>query len=734
MKASVSAIKVCSVGLKLIIWGKKEPSRLFTSVALGALDSSPLFFDEQGDSISVNSHQQDNFPGLGGISADYTGVHHEPLHAFGEKENIFEAVNYDEISRYTFYQKTDNNELKRIKFILKSRGWNIDSRNNSFNMIVLDECNIMRILNDLFEESRDAALVLYFYRWSERCTGFEHTVRSICTMIHILVAGDMNHRAMDLIIYLVKKNDGEDWWCNLLLKVLYDTNSERRVLGVAYSMLVDCYTKENMTNVALKLTCQMNHLSIFPSMGVCNSLLRALLDSEQVELAWDLLEEMQSQGLALNASIISLFIHNYCSKGDLGSGWKLLMEMKTYGIKPDVVAYTILINSLSKMSLLREATSILFKLDQMGISLDSVSVTSVIDGFCKVGHWVKAIAVLNIFGLSPNIYIYNSFISKLCTDGYMGKASSVFHEMSYLGLLPDCFCYTTIIGGYCKSRSMNAALNFFGKMFKMGIKPSVATYTALVDGYCRHEDLDMAEHAFQSMILAGLVPDSIAYNTLIDGYGKKGYLHKAFGLLGTMKSAGIPPDVVTYNCVIHSLILRGYVSEAKGILDELIRRGFSPDAVTFTTLLSGYSKKGNFEEAFLVWFYMSEHHMQPDVVTCSALLNGYCKARRMKEAGALFRQMLDIGLVPDLLLYNTLIHGFCCVGNTGDACHLVNMMVEHGISPNNATHRALVLGHVKECIQNPVETAVSRVQKILLKHGISIDIDQYRTSVQRPGR
>ncbi|KAK3034700.1 hypothetical protein RJ639_032461 [Escallonia herrerae] len=123
---------------------------------------SPLFLDERGDSISVNSHQEDNFPSLGGISSDYTGVHHEPLHAFGEKDNIFEAEydHYDEISWYTFYRKTDNNELKRIKFILKIRGWNIDSRNNSANMIVLDECNIMRIL--MICSRRAGTLLLLF--------------------------------------------------------------------------------------------------------------------------------------------------------------------------------------------------------------------------------------------------------------------------------------------------------------------------------------------------------------------------------------------------------------------------------------------------------------------------------------------------------------------------------------------------------------------------------------------
>ncbi|GFZ11349.1 pentatricopeptide repeat (PPR) superfamily protein [Actinidia rufa] len=700
MRASFSIVNVVSTRLKLIL-RRRTRSGFFSSTS-SALPSSS-FLKEEVFLLEDSTSLDDLLP--------------NPECIWGESAecNVLVSEFVDKYSSIYEHENSENDELKRIKSVLRNCGWNIGSETGY--KIDLDQHNVIRILNDLFLESSDAAVALYFFRWSENCIGLKHTSRSICTMIHILIAGNMNYRAMELIQYLVRSNKREVSWHNLLLRVFFETHTERRILVTAYSMLVDCCVKEDMVNVAFQLTCQMKHLNIFPSLRVCNSLLRALLRSEQSKLAWDFLEEMQNQGIVLTASIISLFIHKYCSEGNLGMGLTLLMEMKNLGINPDIVSYSIVIDSLCKICHLKEATSMLLKLTQIGISLDSVSVSSLIDGYCKVGKFEKAICLLKVLSIPPNIYIYNSLLSKLCTDSNMAAAADVFQEIFELGLHPDSFSYTTIIGGYCKNGEIKKAFNFLGKMLKRGINESVATYTMLMNGYCKSGDLGMAAHLFQKMLTEGLVPDIVAYNTLMDGYGKKGHLHKAFELLDRMRSAGVSPDIVTYNTIIHSLILRGFVNEAMDILDELIGRGFSPDVVTFTNIVGAFSNKGNFKEAFLLWYYMSEHGMKPDVVACSGLLNGYCRLHRMEEANALFCEMLDIGLVPDLILYNTLIHGFSSVGSIDDACRLVNMMVERGVIPNEVTYRALVLGYEKKWVKNPVEAAGFKLRQILQKHG-----------------
>ncbi|BFG20631.1 hypothetical protein CerSpe_069050 [Prunus speciosa] len=714
MTGLLSIINVYASQLKLI-FRRRSALRYYSSVN-SALSSITQSEDETSTLEDTVAADNGFFLNAKSYPTDFRGINE--LYCGGD--DVCEPV--DTGFLFSINERPDEDEMKRLMLILAKRGWNLGCQ-NGYN-IYLNQLNIIELLNDLFEESLDAKLVLYFFKWSECCSGSKHTIRTICRMIHILVSGNLNHRAVDLILHLVR-NHGDEESCNSLLEVLYETHSEIRVLETTFSTLVNGYIQEGMVNMALKIACQMKHLNIFPSKGVCNSLLQALLGSKQLELAWDFLEVMRTRGMGLNAAMMSLFINKYCSEGDLESGWKLLLEMKNYGIQPDVVSFTIVINSLCKMSYLNEATALLFKMTQLGISPDPVLLSSIIDGHCKLGQTEVAISILKIFNTPLNIFIYNSFISKLCTDGNMVEASSLFHEMSMLGLLPDCICYSTIIDGYCKVRDIDRAFQYFGKMLKNGITPCVTTYTSLIDAYCKSGNMEMAEYLLQKMISEGLAPDIVTFNTLMDGFGRKGHLQKVFGLLDMMNSSNVSPDIVTYNTLIHSLVTRGFVIEAKEILFELIKRGFSLDVVTFTNLIDGFSKKGNFEEAFFVWFYMSEHDVKPDVVTCSALLNGYCRERRIEEANVLFHKMLNIGLRPDLILYNTLIHGHCSFGSMDDACTLISMMIEHGIFPNYITHQALVLGFRKKRVMNPVENANLKLQQILLKYGIQVDVDEY---------
>ncbi|KAJ4888961.1 Pentatricopeptide repeat-containing protein [Raphanus sativus] len=577
--------------------------------------------------------------------------------------------------------------VETIRSVLVKHGW--INRFDSVFSIELDEYKVIRILDDLFAETNDASIALYFFKWSELWIGAEHSTRSICRMIHILVSGNMNYRAVDMLLHLVKRSHGV---C-LVMNDLFETRGDRKVLETVFSMLVDSCVKERKVDIAMKLAYKMDQLGIFPSRGVCISLLKEILRIHGLELAREFVEHMISRGRHLNAAVISLFISKHCSDGSFDKAWELLMEMKQqYGIKPDIVAFTVFIDRLCKAGFLKEATSVLFNLKLFGISQDSVSVSCVIDGFCKAGKPEEAVKLIHYFRLRPNIFVYSSFLSKICGEGDMLKACTVFQEIFELGLLPDCVCYTTMIGGYCKLGKIDKAFQYFGAMLTSGNSPSLTTYTLLIGGCSKFGNVGDAETLFRNMKLEGLVPDVVAYNNLMHGYGKSHQLNKVFELMDGMRSAGISPDVATYNILIHSMVVRGYVDEANGIVSELIRRGFVPSVLAFTDVIGGFSKKGDFQEAFLLWHYMADLRVQPDVVTCSALLHGYCRAQRMGDAMVLFNKLLDAGLKPDVVLYNTLIHGYCSVGDVEKACELIGVMVQRGMVPNESTFVALVVG------------------------------------------
>lgn len=701
MKATFSKLNGLTGGLNWV--SNRNLSRLFSSVNLALYplssseDETPFLNNSSGPSTSLNC-----------VSAER--IKRCAYRNYATPEYRFPGCSVPK------FLEPDNDEIKVMTEIFTKHGWSFGYFN--WHGVDLDETSIIRALNALFNETGGATLSFRFFRWSELSLGLKHTVRSICTLIHILVLGNMNYRVVDLLKILIHGHLKPEELVNLLQEIC-----TRKVLETVYSMLVYCYSEENMIDEALQAICLIEEVGIFPSAMACNSLLKCLLNSDRVEMAWDLLEELQGRSL-VSTITISLFIYYYCSKGNLECGWKLLTHMKTYGIKPDVVAYTIFIHFLCKKLCLKEATCLVFKMIETGISADSVLLSSIIYGYCKMGRPGDAICILKLFNVRPNVFVYNCFISKLCKDGDMQKASTVLREMSDTGIRPDCFIYTTMINGYCKARNRRKALQYLGRMLKDGIEPSVTTYTILIDSHCKSGAVEVAQNLLQKMTRKGLIPDTVVYNTLINGYTNKGQLEKVYELLGMMQSTGISPDVITYNTIVHGLVMRGFVSEAKDILDELILRGFSPDVVTFTNVIGGYSNKGQFADAFLVWSYMSDRNVSPDVITCSALINGYCRAHRMVEARALFHKMLGFGLVPDVILYNILIHGFCRSGNIEEACHVINMMVENNVLPNDVTYKSLIFGYEKNYVQNPVESALYKVHQILQRH----DIDAVRGS------
>ncbi|KAM0938963.1 putative tetratricopeptide-like helical domain superfamily [Dioscorea sansibarensis] len=558
----------------------------------------------------------------------------------------------------------------RIEALLEARGFDLSFLNSK-----LDDLDFAHALNHLFDVSCDAALAFYFFRLSQRSHGIQHNLRTICTLIHISVSGNLNHIAVNLLRGIVAElGEGEGEWIHLVFDVLRDGSRERKDLGIVYSMLVRCCVDVGKVGAGLQLMERMKRYGFFPS------------------------------------------VVEYCmgEHGDFGGAWKLVLEMWSGGVGVDVVVYTTVIHGLCKQGFVREGTCLLYKMLQMGVIIDSVLIASVINCYCKAGRMSEVKVFRSFPECVPDVFMYNSFMLRLCRDGNVVEANRLLNEMFELGVTPDSYNYDTLVVGYCKSEQVEEALKVFGQMIRRGHRPSVLTYTVLIEGHGKENqcELQTVETFFHAMKTDCLQPDVLAYNALIHVYCQMGYMSKAYELKDMMMRDGVSPDVATYNILMHGLIKRGFILESRELFNELVRRGFSPDKITYTDMIHGYSKQAKFEEAYLIWCTMTENGTKPDLVTCSALLSSMCKAKRMHEASVFFQKMLSIGLEPDLILYNTLIRGFCSEGNVDEAFNLLSAMAKHGVFPDNSTCRSLIYGLEKKGMENPIESAALKLCQI----------------------
>ena len=152
-------------------------------------------------------------------------------------------------------------------------------------------------------------------------------------------------------------------------------------------------------------------------------------------------------------------------------------------------------------------------------------------------------------GTSPTADAYGALIQcvKETTDD-TARALEYFHESQTRGVHPNIFLYNTTISKLAKARKADYALELFQNMKKLGITPSSITYGAVIAACCRVGDSASAETLFQEMTnQRNFRPRVPPYNTMMQFYvqtkpNRDRFLH----YYNRMISVGIKPTAHSY--------------------------------------------------------------------------------------------------------------------------------------------------------------------------------------------
>ena len=152
-------------------------------------------------------------------------------------------------------------------------------------------------------------------------------------------------------------------------------------------------------------------------------------------------------------------------------------------------------------------------------------------------------------GMTPTADAYGALIQcvKETTDD-TARALDYFHESQARGVQPNIFLYNTTISKLAKARKADYALELFDGMKKCGIIPSSITYGAVIAACCRVGDSSSAETLFEEMTAQrNFKPRVPPYNTMMQFYvqtkpNRVRFLH----YYNRMISAGIKPTAHSY--------------------------------------------------------------------------------------------------------------------------------------------------------------------------------------------
>ena len=152
-------------------------------------------------------------------------------------------------------------------------------------------------------------------------------------------------------------------------------------------------------------------------------------------------------------------------------------------------------------------------------------------------------------GGTPSADAYGALIScvKDTTDD-SANAYSLYRESQIRGVVPNVYLYNTMISKLSKARKADLAMELFSKMKENGFWPSSVSYGAVIGACSRVGDVESAEALFEEMSSQpNFKPRVPPFNTMMQLYTHtKRNRDKVLHYYDSMISAGVRPTAHTY--------------------------------------------------------------------------------------------------------------------------------------------------------------------------------------------
>ena len=153
------------------------------------------------------------------------------------------------------------------------------------------------------------------------------------------------------------------------------------------------------------------------------------------------------------------------------------------------------------------------------------------------------------YGGAPSADAYGALIScvKETTDD-SANAYSLYRESQIRGVVPNVYLYNTMISKLAKARKADLAMELFSKMKENGFWPSSVTYGAIIGACSRVGDVESAEALFEEMSSQpNFKPRVPPFNTMMQLYTyTRRNREKVLHYYDSMVAAGVRPTAHTY--------------------------------------------------------------------------------------------------------------------------------------------------------------------------------------------
>lgn len=274
-------------------------------------------------------------------------------------------------------------------------------------------------------------------------------------------------------------------------------------------------------------------------------------------------------------------------------------------------------------------------------------------------------------GHVPTANAYAALITVVrdTTDDAM-IAEELYQESQRLNVEPNVFLYNTVISKLCRARKLERALQLFDEMRQRGLNPSSVTYGALINGSTRIGDEAKAEELYAVMESdRQFKPQAPPFNTMIQFYvHSQPNRTKALAYYDRMLYYNVAPTAHTYKILLdaYGTIEPVDIVGMQDIFGRLIAaRNVNVDGAHWASIITAHGIHCQDLQRAVEVFDSIPNHVAtrrsklklPDALTYEAILNVFLAHNRVDLMQIYFAKMRQNGIQPTAYLANLMIRG-----------------------------------------------------------------------------
>jgi len=465
----------------------------------------------------------------------------------------------------------------------------------------------------------------------------------------------------------------------------FQAMSERSLVdAVSYNILMKGHLKDGNSKAMRELIADMAEQGFQPSTVSYHCLLSAVVQRNDPQVAFDVVNEMIAKGICFSNVTCSILLKSITSHSQGRQLSKILKLTESSEIDLDEVLFssmadacirsgnlTILWDQLEKVwakdpvpisgatygSMIKaygqaqDAETVKWlwsKMRKSKVTLTPITLGCMVEAFVANGLADDAWVVIGQLWEDPaerdiiNTVAYSTIVKGFAMARQPNKVSAIYKEMKERHICCNAITFNTMLNAMARCNKMHEVPQLLQDMQENSppIAPDIVTYSTIIKGYCQSGDLDKGLELLNHMKIIGEVqPDEVLYNSLLDGCAKQQRLDQALKLLEEMKETKVSPSNYTLSIVCKLLGRARRLEQAFSMVASISKEyGFRPNVQVYTCLMQACFQNRQCQRA--IDFHdqiVSEGHCCLDEKAYTVLARGCLQTGAPEQAAQVVR-------------------------------------------------------------------------------------------------